>query len=353
MLTGGVATVLPPKEGFSPGAVGAIGLLVHRLARSAGGDVVGRGVADPFADVPFHPATPGLGWSANARYAAGVASVLRRMRPDLVEVHNRPEIAMVLARQHPRVTLFLHNDPRGMRRARTPQQRAALLGRLSGVAAVSDQVRGQFLQGVEGEVAVLPNSLDVPARLHKVRQRLILFVGRTVADKGADVFVEACAAVLPSLPGWRAEMVGADRFQPNSPHTAFTERLERRAAEAGVVMTGYQPHGVAMARMSRAAIAVAPSRWAEPFGLVALEAMAHGAALVCSPRGGLPEVAGDCAVYADPDRPSSVADAIYTLATEAEQRAALVTAARLRAMQFDTVAAAARLGAMRAAVLAC
>ncbi len=72
---------------------------------------------------------------------------------------------------------------------------------------------------------MLPNSIDVPPRVHRVRERLILFVGRVVADKGADAFVEACAAVLPQLPGWRAEMVGADRFSADSPPTPFSERV--------------------------------------------------------------------------------------------------------------------------------
>ena len=81
-------------------------------------------------------------------------------------------------------------------------------------------------------------------------------------------------------------------------------------------MLGYRPHADVLAAMARAAIVVVPSRWQEPFGLTALEAMACGAALVCSPRGGLPEVGGDAALYADPDDPPAVAEAIVALARE-------------------------------------
>ncbi len=104
--------------------------------------------------------------------------------------------------------------------------------------------------------------------------------------------------------------------------------------------------------MGRAAIAVVPSRWPEPFGLTALEAMAHGAALICSRRGGLPEVAGEGALYADPDTPGAVAAAVLALATDADRRAALVAVARTRALLFDTAIAAGRLRALRCAVLA-
>ena len=99
--------------------------------------------------------------------------------------------------------------------------------------------------------------------------------------------------------------------------------------------------------MARAAIVVVPSRWPEPFGLVALEALASGAALICSPRGGLPEVAGDAAIYADPDRPAEIAAAIRTLASDEGRRAALAEAGRERAQQFDVPAIAARLAALR------
>ena len=331
--------------------MGAIGLLVHRLGRAAGGEVVGRRVKGPFADVPFHPVRPGLGLTGTMRYARGVATVLRTLRPDLVEVHNRPEIALHLARRFRRVALFLHNDPQGMRGAATALERTELLRRLARVVTVSEHLRARFLEGIAGDVAVLPNCIDVPPRVHRVRERLILFVGRLVHDKGADVFVDACAAVLPDLPGWRAEMVGADRFSAHSRPTPFTEQLHDRAAAAGVRLLGYRPHADTMERMSRAAIAVVPSRWPEPFGLSALEAMAHGAALVCSRRGALPEVAGDGAAYANPEAPGATAAAILSLAQDADRRTTLAAAGRVRAHAFDTAAAAGKLLALRATLV--
>ncbi|WP_158742611.1 glycosyltransferase family 4 protein [Acidisphaera sp. L21] len=333
--------------------MGAIGLLVHRLARDAGGEVVGRPVEHPFTDATFHPSTPGWGFTATSRYTAGVAATLRGIGPALVEVHNRPEIALSLARRFPRVALFLHNDPQGMRGARTAAQRATLLQKVDRVITVSAHLRRQFLEGVEGDVTVMPNCIDVPERSRKVRERLILFVGRVVADKGADAFVEACAASLPQLPGWQAEMVGADRFAPDSPGTDFTAHIADRAQQAGVATTGYLSHAAAMERMGRAAIVVVPSRWPEPFGMTALEAMAHGAALICSRRGGLPEVAGNCAVYADPDAPGAIKDAILALANDPNRRTALAAAARKRAQTYDTPVAVARLLALRSELLAC
>ena len=128
-------TVLPPREGFGPGRAGAIGLLVCRLALADGVTTVigGPQTGDPFRDVTFEAIAPVwfLPLSANHRYAYAVARRLREMQPDLVEVYNRPDIALTLARLLPRipVCLNLHNDPQGMRRARTPADRTRLLRR--------------------------------------------------------------------------------------------------------------------------------------------------------------------------------------------------------------------------------
>ncbi len=348
--------MLPPKEGFSPGAVGAIGLLVARLARAgAGGIVLGRANAGPtFPGVAFEAVQPGWGLSRAGRYAAGVARAVRRIGPRLIEVHNWPEVALRLAGRGRPVTLILNNDPHSMRGARTAGERTALLYRLAGVATSSDWLRGRLLDGVAPPArapVVLPNCIDVPPPPSPDREELILFAGRVVADKGADLFVDACAAILPRLPGWRAEMIGADRFRPDSPDTPYLRALRPRAAQAGIAMRGHQPNDAVVAAMQRAAIVVVPSRWAEPFGIVALEAMACGAALVCSGTGGLREVGGDAATYAEPSV-GGVADAVLALAQDEGRRAALAAAGRARAEGFGAPEAALRLLAFRATVAA-
>jgi glycosyltransferase involved in cell wall biosynthesis len=353
-----VAVVLPPREGFGPGRTGAIGLLARRLTQTPGFETIvfgGKQDGPVFPGIDFRAVAPGL-WplgNTNVRYATAVGDVLRKLKPALIEVHNRPEIALVLAARLPGVpvTVILNNDPVGMRDAETPVERGEMLRRLAGVITSSEWLRQRVLQGVTDpakDPVVLPNCLDLaelPAP--RRRERLVLFAGRVVADKGPDAFVSACAAALPHLPDWVAEIIGADRFSFDSPDTAFVQMIRSAAEGANVRMLGYRDHPEVLAAMSRAAIVVVPSRWAEPFGLVALEALASGAALICSPRGGLPEVAGDAAVYADPDRPAEIAAAIRALATDDRRRAALAEAGRARAMLFDVPVIAERLAALR------
>jgi UDP-glucose:(glucosyl)LPS alpha-1,2-glucosyltransferase len=368
-----VAIVLPPREGFGPGPTGAVGLIAHRLAAAPSDSeappfrpsvIGGQQRGELFGDVPFHPAKP-VAWlpvNPNRRYAAGVARLLRGLRPALVEVHNRTEIALDLARglRGVPVSLFLHNDPQGMGGLATPRARAEVLRRLARVVTVSEFVRARMLDAVPLPLPgpapfVLPNCIDfadLPEPLPPGRrENLILFAGRLVPEKGPDTFVSACAVALRKLTGWRAEMIGADRFRAGGADTRLIAALRPRAEAAGVRMLGYQPHAAVLAAMARATIVVVPSRWQEPFGLAALEAMASGAALVCSPRGGLPEVGGDAVCYADPEDPEAVAAAILALAKDPAYRNALARAGLARARFFDLPATAHRLHSLRREIL--
>lgn len=359
-----VAIVLPPREAFSPGAAGALGLLARRHASWDGRfDATVYGPpppTPPFTGVKFVPVSV-RGWFGPSvgAYARGLVRALRADPPALIEVHNRPDVALSLARRLPHVpvTLILNNDPQGMRRAKSPRERDTLLAVLAGIACCSAYLAERLTDANASPARtpiVLPNCLDlaeVPSPA-AVRDPVVLFAGRVVADKGADAFVRACAKALPDLPGWSAEMVGGDRFGPDNPETLFLRTLRPEAAAAGVHMTGYRPHRDVMAAMARAAIVVVPSRWPEPFGLVAVEAMAAGAALLCSNRGGLAEVTGDAARPIDPDDMDGFASAICTVASDAGLRMRLAEAGIERSKLFTLDAVGPQLEAWRQGTLA-
>ena len=363
-----VAVVLPPREGFGPQSAGAIALLQARLTRPDAAPnscfdltVVGAKQTGPLFPQPFRAVEDrrrGLRWPkhADARYADGIREVLSEFGPALIEVHNKPDLAVRLARWFPprRIVLFLHNDPRGMRGAKSARARADMSARLGRIVCVSRYIAGCWTEGV-AEVPppdVLPNCLDLPALPDCAsRENVIVFAGRIVADKGADSFVFACARALPALPGWRAVMIGADRFHPDSPETPFTEKLKTSAVAAGIDLPGYLDHAGVMAALGQAAIAVVPSRWQEPFGLTALEAMASGAALISSRRGGLAELTEGVSVAIDPDDAAGMARAIVDLARDPVARARLAEAARERARAYDVPPARQRLDQLRTELL--
>jgi UDP-glucose:(glucosyl)LPS alpha-1,2-glucosyltransferase len=371
-----VAVVLPPREGFGPRRARGIGLTVrhHSLATSAHRTVVfgGKQGGPVFLDVTFRLVKPKffIPGSTRARYASGLLYPLRLLRPVLIEVHADPRLAVWLQRAFPTVpvVLVLYDEPAASRLTRTPGRRARLFNRLARVVTVSAWLRDLYVEGVASPARmplVVPPAVDMENLPRSVtgldvagipmarrRSRLILFVGRLIAEKGADQFVAACTIALPSLPGWRAEIIGAAEHTVKSPETTFIRLLQATAEPASIAMMGYRDHPDVMAAMSRAAIVVVPSREPEPSGRVVLEAMANGAAVICSPGGAQSEIGGEIAIYADPTRASELAEVILALGGDPRRLAALGEAGRQRAAQYDLTKIGRLMDSLRAQIIA-
>lgn len=108
----------------------------------------------------------------------------------------------------------------------------------------------------------------LPERVRAEDQRGVVFIGRISAEKGADLAARAAArADLPiTFVGDGSE---SERVQGLNPRAVMLGRQDRA--------------GVARA-LGKARVAVMPSRWSEPFGLVALEAIASGVPVIVSKR---------------------------------------------------------------------
>ncbi len=146
----------------------------------------------------------------------------------------------------------------------------------------------------------------------------VAFAGQLIEEKGVQVLLEA-ARQLPGMAEW--VVAGAGRFR---------EALEQLAARLGVPAR-FVGH-VDSAELFRGAdVVVVPSLWEEAFGLVAVEGMAAGAAVVVSDAGGLPEVVGDAGVVVPRGDAGALAAALRDLLGAPARRAALGLAATRRA----------------------
>ena len=121
------------------------------------------------------------------------------------------------------------------------------------------------------------------ARLALPEEKIVMFVGRFVREKGIQVLLNAAHVILAQEPNTKFMIVGG----------GHRERLERYAEWAGlkdkVLFTGFMANRSLHQLYRVADVAVFPSLY-EPFGIVALEAMAAGAPVVASDAGGLREV---------------------------------------------------------------
>jgi len=165
------------------------------------------------------------------------------------------------------------------------------------VIVCSDSMRNEVrhLFGLSADkVVVIPNGIDLsdgegndrlPPRSAFAgdEERLVFHIGRIVPEKGAGILLETLPRLLAQH-DVRLVIAGSGPYR---------HELERRAAQLGVRdrvhFTGYIPDEVARALYRYCDVAVVPSTY-EPFGIVALEAMAEGAPLVVSDVGGLASI---------------------------------------------------------------
>ena len=113
---------------------------------------------------------------------------------------------------------------------------------------------------------------------------IILFVGRLVWEKGVHVLLQAGPAILEAVPNATIVIAGTGNYMGELQAMASSLMLHDRVRFFG------QANDRALAELYKmAACFVAPSLY-EPFGIVALEAMAAEVPLVTSDRGGLAEI---------------------------------------------------------------
>jgi glycosyltransferase involved in cell wall biosynthesis len=99
------------------------------------------------------------------------------------------------------------------------------------------------------------------------------------------------------------------------------------------------PHEQIMGAYAAAAVLAMPSRWAEPQGLVAIEAMASGTPVVASAVGGLAElVTPDVGLQVPPGDADALARALDALLADPGLRARMGRAGRARAAGFTAAA---------------
>lgn len=168
---------------------------------------------------------------------------------------------------------------------------------------------------------------------HRLDGPYLLFVGGIEPRKNLPALVRAYAMLedrpylviggpaVPWSPRGRPEMIEALAELPDE-------------VRARVRFTGFLREEDKIPLLTGAEALVFPSRY-EGFGMPLLEAMACGTPIVTSGVSALPEVAGDAAVYVDPDEPEDIARGMRTVLEDEALRAALRKAGLERVEAFD------------------
>jgi glycosyltransferase involved in cell wall biosynthesis len=154
------------------------------------------------------------------------------------------------------------------------------------IVANSHSVQASLIaDGIE-PVDVIHNGVAVEPITRELSSKpVVVFAGRLVPEKGVDVLLNAFAIVAQDLPEARLTIVG------EGPERArLVELTEKLGMTTKVTFLGHIAKREMETRFAQAWVQVVPSRWAEPFGLVAVEGMMRGTAVIASSMGGLSEI---------------------------------------------------------------
>ena len=139
----------------------------------------------------------------------------------------------------------------------------------------------------------------------------LIFLGRLVTDKGVDILLRALRHLKRRSFFPRLTIVGSG---PDLPR--LTAMVDRFKLADQVTFLGNLTGPRLVQELNQHRVIVVPSRWQEPFGLVALEGVACGCRAIISESGGLQEAAGPLAVVFEHENDTALAGAIERTLTE-------------------------------------
>ena len=168
--------------------------------------------------------------------------------------------------------------------------------------------------------------------------KLIAAVGRLTAQKGFDNLIRAYPQVKKAVPSSRLLVVGEGYMRSELEALAWQLHVGDSTTFAGFI------DDVELVRVLKSSDVVAvPSRF-EPFGIIALEAMAAGAPVVVSKVGGLAEIVEDSVdgLEVDPESPGSIAEAAVRILSDQGLASRLAEKGREKAKRYSWESAAAK-----------
>jgi glycogen(starch) synthase len=266
-----------------------------------------------------------------------VAELKREFRADLIHING-------LSRSDFYHHLTAHESPApllvSLHSAWLPEENQLAMRTMSSaewVVACSDSTltgARDMVPDITCRSSVLHNGLDLPSLTPtelSFDPLRILCLGRLVEDKGFDIALEAVSRLRQRIPSVMLTLAG------DGPSRSDLEQQAARLGIADIVrFTGWIDSEKIPALVNEASLVVVPSRWQEPFGLVALQAALMERPAVVTKVGGLPEVVihNETGLLVTPEDSSALADAIASLLQEPKLAVQMGRTGKRRALAY-------------------
>lgn len=199
--------------------------------------------------------------------------------------------------------------------------------RLSGRIAVSEAARRTAMRYFDGDYTIIPNGVDVrrfagaePIPELRDGSMNVLFVGRMEPRKGAKFLFKALPRILERVPSCRLIVVGG------GPLSNYYGSFVPESCRSRICFKGFVSGSMLARYYASADIFCSPATGGESFGIVLLEAMSAGAAIVASDIAGYRDVVehGRTGLLVRPASPEAIAEGVIRLASDERLRKSFV-----------------------------
>ena len=289
-----ISILLPYKENFSKEYAGAVSIFVNGVNKHSkfknnikiyGNTNFSNLLSKNYINLPFKKS---LFQSSSKIYVNNFIKIEKKRKSNIIEIHNRPNYLQYLKKENlSKIVFYFHNDPLTMNGSKTVPERMYILNLCKKIIFNSEWTKNRFFIGINKfylnseKIDVICQSTDKTSVNLKNKKKIIMFVGKLNKSKGYDLFGKAAIKILNEFKDWKALVYG------DEPREEIIFRHER------LIHNGYQSNDKVLKSFKLASIAVASSRWDEPFGRSSLEASSRGCAVIVSNKGGLPETITD------------------------------------------------------------
>ena len=289
-----ISILLPYKENFSPSYAGAVSLFVNETTRLSkfkknikvfGNTEHKLKLSNNYTNIEIIKGN--LFKSQSRYYVNKFVELQKKVKSDIIEVHNRPNYLSYIEKLNVKIVLYFHNDPLEMEGSKKIKERLDLLSLCEKIIFNSLWSKNRFLEGLENfycgssKLEIINQSTNNQKIDLTKKEKIITFVGKLNSAKGYDLFGAAILRILKKHNDWMGIVIGDE---PREKLIFKHENLK---------LLGFQEHKKVLKILEKTSIAVACSRWEEPFGRTSLEAASRGCAVIISDRGGLKETITD------------------------------------------------------------
>jgi len=245
-------------------------------------------------------------------YLQKIIKHIRKHKPDVILVENRPTYVLALKRHFPKIPVFvnMHSHVYGSTAMISKEKMKKVVRQASGFFTNSEFLRQHFMRTsrIPGhKIHAVHLGVDVSpyqvAKLHysikklrkqiglKTEDRVLFYAGRLMRGKGVHVLLKAFRQVSEKDPLARLVIVGGTGYGSNRLNP-YVKELKQLAKPLGdkVKFVNFVPSAKMPLYYQIGDIVATPSVWKEAFCRVNLEAMASGKPVISTPRGGIKEV---------------------------------------------------------------